>query len=140
LHDLDNLVAGGFQSVMVENYHDIPFHPGSVPAVTVAAMAALLTAMKDRHPRLSLGVNVLRNDVASALALAAVCGGASSGSTCIAVPPSPIRAPSKAEAWETLRLRRELGVEQVGILADLRVKHAQPLAARLCRTKPWICA
>jgi uncharacterized protein len=36
----------------------------------------------------------------------------------------------EGQAHRTLRRRRELDLEQLGILADLRVKHAAPLAAR----------
>ena len=32
LADAEALVGGGMNAVMIENYHDIPFHPGRVPA------------------------------------------------------------------------------------------------------------
>ncbi len=39
------------------------------------------------------------------------------------------QGPLTGEAWRTLRRRRELGAD-VGILADVRVKHARPLVER----------
>ena len=35
LEDTAALAAAGFGAVMVENYHDVPFHPDRVPAATV---------------------------------------------------------------------------------------------------------
>ena len=130
LDDIEALAQAGFQAVMVENYHDIPFHPGRVPAATVAAMASLLTSLKEARPEMALGVNVLRNDVASALAVAAVCA-ADFVRVNVHIGASVTdQGTIEGRAWETLRLRRSLQLEQVGILADLRVKHAQPVARR----------
>ncbi len=128
--DLEALVAGGFGAVMVENYHDVPFHPGRVPAETVAAMAGLLTVLKDSRPAVALGVNVLRNDVASALAVAAACGADFVRVNVHIGAAVTDQGTIEGRAWETLRLRRALDLEHVGILADLRVKHAHPVAPR----------
>src|SRR5690242_6799531 len=66
---------GGAHAVFVENFGDVPFTKGSVGPETVAAMAA--AGMAVRHAvKIPLGFNVLRNDARTALALAAVCGGA----------------------------------------------------------------
>lgn len=127
LGDLAALGAGGVDAVIVENFGDVPFRAGAVEPETVAAMARIVAALRPRTA-LPLGVNVLRNDAAAALAIAAICGG----------PGSFIRVNVHSGAMltdqgiiegradRTLRRRRELGAT-VAILADVLVKHAAPL-------------
>ncbi len=127
--DADALVAGGVGGLMIENFGDVPFAPGRVGSVTVAAMAAVGAELGRRHPGVPLGFNVLRNDADAALSLAAVAGGAyvrvnvHIGAT---VTDQGLLA---GAADRTLRRRRELDLA-AGILADLRVKHGSPLAPR----------
>jgi uncharacterized protein len=130
LRDLDALVAGGVRGVIIENYHDAPFYPDLVPPQTVAAMAVIAAALKRRHPDLALGVNVLRNDAAASLAVAGAAGGAFirvNVHTGAAVTDQGLLGGC---AHLTVRRRAEYGLQEVGILADLRVKHAAPLAPR----------
>lgn len=130
LADANALVEGGFRSLMVENYQDIPFHPGRVPAVTVAAMTAVITEIRRVFPDHPLGVNVLRNDVASALGIAVATGASFVRVNVHTGAMVTDQGSIEGQAWHTLRLRRELGADKVAILADLRVKHARPLAER----------
>src|SRR5436190_1191233 len=60
--DARALVRGGCDALIAENFGDTPFHPQHVPPETVAALARALVALRAAHPRLPLGVNVLRND------------------------------------------------------------------------------
>ena len=128
--DLLALAEGGVDAAIVENFGDAPFRPGAVEPESIAAMARVLTELGPLTP-LPLGVNVLRNDPAAALALAAVCGG----------PDAFIRVNVhtgamvtdqgiiEGRADRTLRRRAELGAGgRVAILADVLVKHAAPLA------------
>lgn len=128
--DAQALVAGGIHAAMVENFHDIPFWPGRVPPETVAAMAVVLAELRRRHSDLVIGVNVLRNDPEAALALAAVAGAAFVRINVHAGAMLTDQGPLRGRAHRTLRRRRELGLSHVGILADIRVKHAVPLAER----------
>lgn len=125
--DLLALAEGGVDAAIIENFGDIPFRAGAVDPETVAAIARVVTELRPLTA-LPLGVNVLRNDAAAALAVAAVCAG----------PGSFIRVNVHSGAMltdqgiieghadQTLRRRRELGVP-VAILADVLVKHAAPL-------------
>lgn len=127
--DLLALAEGGVDAAIVENFGDVPFRRAAVEPETVAAMARVLSALRPLTD-LPLGVNVLRNDAAAALALAAVCAG----------PAAFIRVNVHSGAMvtdqgiiegaadRTLRRRRELGAD-VAILADVLVKHAVPLGA-----------
>ncbi len=128
--DLEALVAGGVRAVILENFHDTPFYPDQVPPETVAAMAVIAVALRRCQPAVALGVNVLRNDAAAALAVAGAVGGAFirvNVHTGAAVADQGLLGGC---AHLTVRKRRELGLDHLGILADLRVKHAAPLAPR----------
>src|SRR3972149_6428870 len=69
LADARALEAGGLHALLVENHGDAPFTPAPV-----AAMTAVISEIR-RSVRLPLGVNVLKNDAQSGLAVAAATGG-----------------------------------------------------------------
>ena len=124
------LADAGFDFVMLENFGDAPFFRGRVPPVTTSAVTACACAVRAAAPTLPLGINVLRNDAESALAIAVVVGG-----VCIRVNVhTGARVTDQGiiqgEAAETLRTRRALGASAVQIWADVDVKHAAPLAPR----------
>jgi len=129
LADAEALAGGGLNAVMIENYHDIPFFPGRVPAETVAAMTILVQAVGTTFPGLMIGVNVLRNDVESALGIAAATGARFVRVNIHTGTAVTDQGTIEGRAWNTLRRRRELGIV-AGILADVRVKHSHPLVER----------
>ena len=130
LADAEALVEGGLRAIMVENYHDIPFFPGRVPPETVAAMSVVIAAVRRRFPDLRLGVNVLRNDALAALAIAAACSADFIRVNVHTGAAVTDQGTIEGSACVTLRRRKELGAENVAILADVRVKHARPLVVR----------
>ncbi|MFO7652894.1 MAG: BtpA/SgcQ family protein [Candidatus Krumholzibacteriia bacterium] len=136
LRDAAALREGGVGAVLVENFHDAPFHPGRVPPVTVACLAVVVRTLRTAHPELPVGVNVLRNDAEAALAVAAATGAAFVRVNVHAGAAVTDQGLIGGRAHRTLRLRRDLGLAPgdaaggVAILADLRVKHARPLAER----------
>src|SRR5262249_35206274 len=69
LRDADALARGGIPAFILENFGDAPFYPGRVPAHTVAYMTAVGCEIK-RSFNLPMGINVLRNDALSAIAVA----------------------------------------------------------------------
>ncbi len=129
LADAENLVAGGVGALMVENYHDVPFYPDMVPPATVAAMTWVVGAIVGEFPDVPLGVNVLRNDAEAALAVAMATGAAFIRINVHVGAAVTDQGSLAGKAYRTLRLRRELGCD-IGILADVRVKHARPLVSR----------
>src|SRR5688572_6924745 len=74
--DAEALADGGVHGLMLENFGDVPFYPGRVPAHVVAHMTAIAAAVREQFPEQPLGINVLRNDGQGALAIAAAVGGA----------------------------------------------------------------
>ena len=127
LADARSLAAGGVDAVLVENYGDAPFHAEDVPKHVVAEMTAATRAVADAVD-LPVGVNVLRNDAAAGLAVAAAAGeffrvNVHAG---VAVTDQGV---VEGRAAETVRERERIGAD-VALLADVAVKHAAPLAER----------
>ena len=117
---------GGAQGIMLENFGDLPFTRGAVPPETVAAMAVVAESIRAAGVRIPLGFNVLRNDVSSAIALAASCGGSF---VRVNVHTGAVEADQgiiQGEAYTTMRRRAGLCPE-VAVWADVLVKHAVPI-------------
>lgn len=126
VHEARLLASAGFDAVMVENYGDVPFHPGAVPPETVAAMAVVGAAVVDAV-EIDVGINVLRNDAAAALSVAAAVGASFIRVNVHTGAMWTDQGLLQGEAHRTLRLRASLGAP-VAILADVLVKHATPPA------------
>jgi len=127
VRDAGALAEAGFDGLVVENYSDIPFHRDQVPPATVAAMTSAILAVR-AVSSLPVGVNVLRNDAAAALAVAAVAGARFIRVNVHCGSMWTDQGLVEGQAAETLRRREELGAD-VAIFADVHVKHATPPAA-----------
>ena len=119
------LDQGGAHGIIVENFGDAPFRIGRVEPETAAAMTLALQRVR-QATKLPVGVNVLRNDAQSALAIAAVTGAEFIRVNVHYGVMAADEGLVQGEAFETLRRRRALNVE-LKILADVLVKHAVPL-------------
>lgn len=122
--DSARLWEGGVDGLLVENYGDRPFFPGAVPAATTAAMAAVVAELSSSAP-VPVGVNVLRNDAAGALAVAAAGGARFIRVNLHTGSMFTDQGLLQGRAHETLRIRKEL-CPDVAILADVFVKHGTP--------------
>lgn len=121
------LDAAGFDAIVVENFGDAPFFATKVPAITVAAMTACAIAVREAAPGRRLGINVLRNDAESALAVA-VASGASFVRINVHIGARVTdQGIIQGDAAGTLRLRKALGAENVAVWGDVDVKHSAPL-------------
>lgn len=114
--------------LIVENFRDMPFYPDKLPPETIAAMTAVVREIRNTFSG-PIGVNALRNDAQSAMAIAVATqtqfirvnihtGSAVTDQGLI-----------HGKAHETLRLRNHLKSD-VLIFADVEVKHASPLGNR----------
>jgi membrane complex biogenesis BtpA family protein len=115
-------------ALIVENFRDMPFYPGRLPAETVAALTAITRDIV-KAVDLPVGVNALRNDAQAAVAIATA---AAAQFIRVNVHMGAMVADQgivQGTSYETLRLRAALHSE-VLIFADVGVKHATPLAQR----------
>ncbi len=127
LSDARALVDNGMDALLVENYGDAPFSPGRVAAATVAAMTVIAHEIRRALPQAPLGVNVLKSDARSALAIAAAIGARFVRVNVLAGAVVADQGLIQTDAHDVLRDRRLLGVD-VAIFADVQGKHAVPLA------------
>lgn len=125
LDDARAIAACGCDGFVIENFGDKPFTKGRVEAETVAAMTRVIAELAP-EAGIPFGVNVLRNDALSALAIAAATGAAFirvNVHTGAAVTDQGI---IEGDAYTTLRKRAALAPD-VLIFADHLVKHATPM-------------
>ncbi|MBL8609564.1 MAG: BtpA/SgcQ family protein [Myxococcales bacterium] len=128
--DAAALVDARFDAVIVENFGDAPFFATRVPAITVAAMTVCVAeVLRATEGRLAVGVNVLRNDGESAIAVAAATGASFVRINVLSGARVTDQGVVEGRAAETMRLRRALGAEGVEVWADVDVKHSAPLGA-----------
>jgi membrane complex biogenesis BtpA family protein len=127
--DARALVDAQVDALMIENFGDRPFYPDAVPAHTIAAMTRCILAVSAVATGLPLGVNVLRNDARSAIAIAAATEAAMVRVNVHIGSAVTDQGLIHGQAHDTVRLRRTLA-PATRIWADVRVKHAAPLAER----------
>ena len=121
------LAEAGYDAIIVENFGDAPFFAGRVPAITVAAMTSCALAVRAAAPNVRLGINVLRNDGESALAIAAAVGASFVRINVLTGARVTDQGVIEGDAANILRQRRALGVDAIEIWADVDVKHSAPL-------------
>ena len=122
--DARRLEEAGFDAVIVENFGDAPFFADRVPPVTVAAMTRAVAEVASAI-QAPVGVNVLRNDAAAALAVAAATGAAFIRVNVLTGTMTTDQGLITGRAAQVMRLRRELGID-TKVYADVMVKHAVP--------------
>ncbi len=125
--DARALAAAGFDAIVVENFGDAPFFATSVPPVTIAAITRCAMAVRFAAPQVALGINVLRNDAASAVAIAVAVGARFVRINVHTGARLTDQGIVQGDAANTLRLRAALHAESVAIWADVDVKHSVPL-------------
>ncbi|MFB6255069.1 MAG: BtpA/SgcQ family protein [Halobacteriaceae archaeon] len=125
--DLDSLIEGGIDGIMIENLGDIPYYPESVPNHTVASMTHIGTRLA-QESSVPMGINVLRNDGPAAMSIASAIN---ADYIRINVHLSTRRTDQgiiEGEAHETMRLREQLDSD-VDVFTDVDVKHSVPLGS-----------
>jgi membrane complex biogenesis BtpA family protein len=133
LRDADALAAGGVHALMMENFGDTPFYPGRVPVAVAGHMTAIAVEVKRRFPQLPLGINVLRNDGQTALAVAHASGAQFIRVNVLCGARVTDQGLVQGIAHELLRERAQLGAagaDGIRIFADVDVKHSAALAQR----------
>ena len=119
------LAAGGVDGLIIENFFDAPFARDQVDPAVVSAMTLVTQRIKSMVA-LPLGLNVLRNDARSALAMAATVGASFIRVNVLTGVMATDQGIIEGCAHDLLRYRQQLGCD-VKIFADVLVKHARPL-------------
>jgi membrane complex biogenesis BtpA family protein len=125
--DATALAEAGFDAVLIENFGDVPFFRDAVPPETVASMAVIGDAVR-RASSLPLGINVLRNDGISALAIAKATQARFVRVNVLVGARVTDQGIIQSDAARLIRMRAALGGNDIALLADVDVKHSAPLA------------
>ena len=123
--DAAALQEGGVNAIMMENFGDRPFFK-RVPAETIAAMSRVIADLA-REISVPFGVNVLRNDGMSGLAIAAATGASFIRINVLTGAMLTDQGVIEGDAATILRERKRIA-PNVLIFADHMVKHAVPVA------------
>ena len=129
LRDAKALQRGGIDGLLIENYGDLPFKPTPTDPETVASMTAIGQEVS-KQIDLPIGVNVLRNGALAALAIADVIRARFIRVNVFAESLLTDQGIIDACAHDLIRFRKQLGASDVAVFADVRSKHATPLASR----------
>jgi membrane complex biogenesis BtpA family protein len=122
------LEKAGFDGIILENFGDAPFYGASVPPETLVAMSVISAAVREAV-RLPVGINILRNDARGALAVAAITGADFIRVNVLSGVMATDQGIIEGGAAELLRERARLNADDIGILADVHVKHAKSLSS-----------
>lgn len=128
LHEVEIYLRNKIDGIIIENFRDKPFYPGRIPAETIAALTAVGREIVKRVS-IPVGINALRNDAVSALAIATAI---EAQFIRVNVHMNAVVSEQgiiEGKSHETLRLRSQLR-SNVLIFADVGVKHAMPLVSR----------
>lgn len=119
---------GGASALIVENFGDVPFRAGAAGPETIAAMTLAVAAVI-AESGLPVGVNVLRNDVEAAAAIAALAGARFVRANVYVGAAVTDQGVIEGRANAVQAMIRRLEAPVV-VWADVDVKHAAPLAPR----------
>ena len=121
------LASGGVDGIIVENFFDAPFTKSQVDPAVVSAMTLVIHRLMNLVT-LPFGINVLRNDAQSSMAIATCVKAQFIRVNVFTGVMATDQGLIEGQAHHLLRYRRELGSD-VKILADVLVKHARPLGS-----------
>ncbi|MEM2212722.1 MAG: BtpA/SgcQ family protein [Candidatus Nezhaarchaeales archaeon] len=129
LRDAKTYEEGGVNAIILENFGDAPYHPDRVGPETVAAMTYVASRVKEAV-NIPIGINVLRNDALSALAIAYVVGASFIRVNVLSGATITDQGIITSKAHHLLRYRRFLEASGVKVFADINVKHSVQLLQR----------
>jgi membrane complex biogenesis BtpA family protein len=119
------LAAGGVDGIIIENFFDAPFPKDNVDPAVVSAMTLIVDRIKSLI-MIPIGINVLRNDAQSSLAIASCLEAAFIRVNVYTGIMATDQGLIEGKAHEIQRYRQELN-SNIPIFADVLVKHAHPL-------------
>lgn len=115
----------GFDGLILENMHDVPYVHGNHPPETVACMTRIGVAVKLAVPNLKMGVQILSGGAREAVAVAQAIGADFVRvENFVFAHVADEGLLERAEAGPLLRYRRNIGATEVKIYADIKKKHA----------------
>lgn len=124
--DYHALKEGGVDGILIENFGDAPYYKERVKPHTISWMTTIILSLA---PDLPFGVNVLRNDAESALAIAHATEGKFIRCNILTGAMVTDQGIIEGKASDILRYKNVLNVG-IHIFADVLVKHGDPLVSQ----------
>ncbi len=134
------LSGAGFDAIIVENMHDRPYMLRDVGPEITASMTRVVNEIR-KAIDIPIGVQILAGANFSALAVAQAAGAdfiRAEGFVFAHVADEGIM--HKASAADLLRYRKQIGAEDVAILADIKKKHSSHAITADVDIKETACA
>ena len=125
------LEAGGADGCVVQNAGDRVFAIEQADPAIVVAMTDIVRAIADAtSSAFQIGVQILRNDLKGALAIAHICGG--SFLRCGALVGATVTASGimQAQPYETQAYRARIGAQRIKLIAEIHSMHFEWLGGR----------
>ena len=125
------LEAGGADGCVVQNAGDRVFAIEQAEPTIVVAMTDIVRAIADATgPAFQIGVQILRNDLKSALAIAHICGG--SFLRCGALVGATVTASGimQGQPYEFQAYRARIGAQGIALIAEIHSMHFEWLGGR----------
>ena len=113
----------GIHALMIENMHDIPYVQRPGPEIT-AAMAVVAKEVKQAHPQLPLGIQILAGANTAALSAALAAGADFIRAEAFVFGHVADEGYMDSCAGALLRHRKAIGAEHIAIFTDLKKKHS----------------
>jgi len=117
------LQESGFDGIILENMHDIPYLNRKVGPEIVAGMACVCQAVR-KEISLPLGVQILAGANEEALSVAHAAGADFIRAEGFVFAHTADEGIIEACAGDLLRYRKQIGAERVKILCDIKKKHS----------------
>lgn len=118
------LADAGVDALVVENMHDTPYLRAPLGPESVAAMTAILLAVRYAAPDTPLGVQILAGANREAMAAAHAAGADFIRAEGFVFAHVGDEGTHEACAGDLLRYRRAIGAGRIAILADIKKKHS----------------
>ena len=123
LIEADTYYDAGIHALMIENMHDVPYVRQPGPEVS-ATMAVVASAIKQAHPRMPLGIQILAGANREALACALAAGADFIRAEAFVFGHVADEGYMDSCAGTLLRHRKAIGAEHLAVFTDIKKKHS----------------
>lgn len=121
--DAATLIKAGFDAILVENMHDIPYLNRNVGPEITSTMAVVASRIREMTPH-PLGIQILAGANRDAIAAALASGADFIRAEGFVFAHIGDEGQMNSDAGELLRYRKTIGAEHVAILTDIKKKHS----------------
>lgn len=121
--DAATLIEAGFDAILIENMHDIPYLNRTVGPEITATMAVVASRIREMTP-CPLGIQILAGANRDAIAAALASGADFIRAEGFVFAHVGDEGLMNSDAGELLRYRKAIGAEHVAILTDIKKKHS----------------